>query len=354
MKIGILTHHYVKNYGAFLQMKGMYETLQKVYPNAEVLIVDYVNGKHWRKNILHVLHYRREIDTPYIYSKKIKQLNCFTKYERLLPRTKKVHNADDIKKLGLDLLVLGSDEIWNLKGSGYHSLKFGCGLDGMEIIAYAPSVGAVTDETVIPDEIKSGLMNIKKISGRDVETIRFVKRVVGREAVKMLDPTFLYNFDVDIEKESIQQKPYNYILIYDCKLTDELAKELRHYADEHGYKILGAGDYKKYYDEVTINLTPYEWVSLFRNAEKVVTGTFHGTVFSIKYDRDFICYPTEKNRINKISSLLKDMGLEERLVKVENENEFLRLLDTYTDYNYAHAYIDEKRKQAIEFLREEN
>lgn len=43
MKIGILTHHYVKNYGAFLQMKGMYETLQRLYPEAEVTVVDYVN-----------------------------------------------------------------------------------------------------------------------------------------------------------------------------------------------------------------------------------------------------------------------------------------------------------------------
>lgn len=49
----------------------------------------------------------------------------------------------------------------------------------------------------------------------------------------------------------------------------------------------------------TATLT-YEWVDLFRNAEKVITGTFHGTVFSIKYNKSVLCYPTEKNRINKI------------------------------------------------------
>ena len=46
MKIGILTHHYVKNYGAFLQMKGMYETLQRLYPEAEVTVINYVNTVH--------------------------------------------------------------------------------------------------------------------------------------------------------------------------------------------------------------------------------------------------------------------------------------------------------------------
>lgn len=81
--------------------------------------------------------------------------------------------------------------------------------------------------------------------------------------------------------------------------------------------IIGAGDYKTFYDEGFIDLTPYEWVDLFRNAEKVITGTFHGTVFSIKYNKSVLCYPTEKNRINKIRSLLSDMKIASRLLKVD-------------------------------------
>lgn len=350
MKIGILTHHYVKNYGAFLQMRGLYKTLERLYPEAEILIIDYVRKKHWRKNIIHVLHYRRTIDTPSTYAKKIKQLSVFTKYEKSLPRTEKVRNEKEINALGLDMLVLGSDEIWNLHGSGYHPLKCGYGLEKMNVIAYAPSVGAVTDETMIPKEVQLGISSIKRISGRDIETIKFVKRASGNEAVKMLDPTFLYNFDLDIAKEKIAPKPYKYILVYDCKLTDELVKELRQYADKHGYKILGAGDYKPFYDEVTINLTPFEWVSLFRNAEKVITGTFHGTVFSIKYDRDVVCYPTEKNRINKILSLLTDMRINERLLKVGRESDFVSMLTTEMDYSDVHQYIAQKQKEAEEFL----
>ena len=63
MRIGILTHHYVKNYGAFLQMKGMYETLQRLYPEAEVTVINYVNQKHWRRNILHILCFIRKQKT---------------------------------------------------------------------------------------------------------------------------------------------------------------------------------------------------------------------------------------------------------------------------------------------------
>ena len=222
MKIGILTHHYVKNYGAFLQMKGMYETLQRLYPEAAVTVINYVNQKHWRRNIIHILHFRPGVDTLSTYVEKIRQLRTFTKYERSIPRTRPVKTAKEIIDLKLDLIVLGSDEIWNLCGSGYHPLKFGTGLENQRTIAYAPSVGAVTEETAVPEDVLSGLKHLDRISGRDVESLKFVERACGRKAEKMLDPTFLYNFDTDIERENIKPKPYRYILIYDCKLTEDL------------------------------------------------------------------------------------------------------------------------------------
>lgn len=221
-------------------------------------------------------------------------MQTFTKYEHTIPRTHSVKSAEEIATLKLDLIVLGSDEIWNLCGSGYHPLKFGTGLEEQQTIAYAPSVGAVTEDTEVPAEVASGLKNIDRISGRDTETVKFIERVSGRNAEKMLDPTFLYNFDANIKKDNIQPKPYKYILIYDCKLTPSMVEELKQYAQNNSLKIIGAGDYKTYYDEGFINLSPYEWVDLFRNAEKIITGTFHGTVFSIKYEKPVVCYPTEK------------------------------------------------------------
>ena len=353
MKIGILTHHYVKNYGAYLQMKGLYETLRSVYSDDEVVVVNYVKQKHLTKNLLHILHFRPESDTVSTYLQKVGQMCTFTKYERSLPRTKRVYNAAQLSGLGLDLLILGSDEIWNLCGSGYHPMKFGCGLERMRTIAYAPSVGAVADETPIPEEIKGGLAGISLLSGRDEQTLRFLKRAANRSAVKMLDPTFLYNFDPDLLAEGVRPQPFPYIVIYDCKLTEKMAGELREYAAGRGYKILGAGDYKKYYDMVSINLTPYQWVGLIKYAEKVVTGTFHGTAFSVKYNKDVLCYPTEKNRINKIGSLLSDLRQEDRLLAVGNEAEFIPRLDQSAHYEYANEYIRTKQAQAHQFLRGE-
>jgi len=353
MRIGILTHHYVKNYGAFLQMKALYEVLKEVYPGAEIEIIHYVNKKHWTKNIIHILHFRRGIDTFGTYCSKIKQLFVFSKYEHIFRRTKRVRDAKELMALDLDLFFFGSDEIWSIAGSGYYPMKFGYGLEKIKdrLIAYAPSAGSVTSQTEIPAEVKEGLNSFGKLSARDKETQDFIKRASGRDGVRMLDPTFLYNFDQDIEREQIAPKKDDYILIYDCKLTSGMAEELVQYARANHLKIIGAGDYKKFYDEVTISLTPYEWVSLFRDAKKVVTGTFHGTVFSLKYDKDVVAYPTELNRINKISSLLHDMGQDDRLLKVGNEGAFIERLNSVADYEYTHNYIATKQKEAKDFLK---
>lgn len=350
MKIGIITHHYVKNYGAFLQMKAMYETLKVIYPEADIRVIDFVIEKHMVKNIIHVLHYRRGTDTPSTYVKKIKQLQVFTHYEHSIPRTKKVKNPGEIKRLGLDLIVIGSDEVWNIKGSGYSSVKFGTGLEDCKVIAYAPSVGAVTSNSKYNQEIVSGLNSINKISGRDTETLKFVFRVSNRESELMLDPTFLFNFNAEIEREKIKNVNYPYILIYDCKLTDSMESDLIQYAKDNGFKIIGAGDNKTYYDEACINLSPYEWVNLFRNAVKVITGTFHGTVFSIKYNKPVLCYPTELNRINKIKSLLDQMNLQDRLLSVGGEAKMIPLIEKQMDYEFANTYIEMKKREAFGFL----
>lgn len=110
--------------------------------------------------------------------------------------SKRCFNARQINELAFDCIVVGSDEVWNYRDTkGNAELKFGVGLTCKNLIAYAPSVGAVTEDTKVPAEVASGLKNIDRISGRDTETVKFIERISGRKTEKMLDPTFLYNFD---------------------------------------------------------------------------------------------------------------------------------------------------------------
>lgn len=352
MKIGIITHHYVKNYGAYLQARALMGVLENIEPDADISIVNYIEKKHWYKNIIHILHFRIGKDNVKSYVEKVKQLFMFSKYEHSLKHSKRVYNVKQIEKLGNDVVIIGSDEVWNIHSSGFNSLKFGYGFqENTKLATYAPSAGAVTEETNVLDEVRAGLQNINYLSARDNETKKFVKRAIGKEAQKVLDPTLLYNFDKEIDEQGIEPLPYKYILIYDCKLTKEQILSLKAYAQEKNFKIIGGGDCMEYYDDIKICLTPYEWVSLFRYAEMVVTGTFHGTVFSVKYRKKFLSYPTEKNRINKIKSLLSDMELEERLLAIGEESKFISLLEENIDYCKAYKQIDARKEASIEYLR---
>lgn len=352
MKIGIITHHYVKNYGAYLQARALMGVLESLEPDADISIINYIEKKHWYKNIIHILHFRVGKDNIKSYIEKVKQLFMFSKYEHSLSHSKRAYNVLQIEQLRNDVIIIGSDEVWNIHSSGFNPLKFGYGFSqNTKLATYAPSAGAVTDETVVPDKVIEGLKNIKYLSARDNETKKYVKRAVDKDAQKVLDPTLLYNFDREIDEQGIMPLPYKYILIYDCKLTKEQIQSLKSYALKNDLKIIGGGDCMEYYDDIHISLTPYEWVSLFRNAEMVITGTFHGTVFSIKYRKNFVSYPTEKNRINKIKSLLSDMELEKRLLSLGKEEKLITLLEEYINYDKAYVQIDKRKKESIDFLK---
>ena len=121
-------------------------------------------------------------------------------------------------------------------------------------------------------------------------------------------------------------------------------EEMMDFASEHGFECVEAACWPQGKAE-----RRYAGVCHI-DAEKVITGTFHGTVFSIKYNKSVLCYPTEKNRINKIRSLLSDMKIASRLLEVGCEDDFIPLLDTPMDYTETRNYIAQKIQEADDFL----
>lgn len=356
MKIGILTHHYVKNYGAFLQAKALMETLKKKYPEANIEFVNYVVTYHWLRNVIHTARYRFDKDTPKKYAERIKLLKTHTKFEHQLPIGKRVRTAKDINNLGLDVLIVGSDEVWNFKDYGFGILKYGTGIKVPNLIAYAPSVGAVQKDDEIPEDIIKGLNNFDSIAVRDENSVSIVFRATGKKVNKVVDPVFLYDYEKELKEVGNRVVPNKkYLLIYDCKLTEKFQKSVIAYAKEKGYLIVGAGEHADWYDVLSTNLDPFEWVTLFKNAEFVITGTFHGTAFSVKFFKNFLSFPTETNRINKIRSLLIQLGLEERLA---DETNFEKLLNSEIPYdekrNYLNSLIDNSKKYLYKAIESKN
>ncbi|MGN0181275.1 MAG: polysaccharide pyruvyl transferase family protein [Candidatus Ornithomonoglobus sp.] len=345
MKIGILTHHYINNFGAFLQTYALCEVVKGLYPDAEVYVINYVNKRHFITNTLGWFRvYQKENISGWI--EKIGLPRTFSQARRkYLNMTVPVSDADAINRLGFDTIIVGSDEVWNYADKkAYNPIKFGVGLDCRNLVAYAPSCGQAFSKLLMPEYAREGLKSYKSLSARDSDTYNMLCSL-GFKAKRVVDPTFLTKIPTEPVKV---KKPY--ILFYYCdNLPHEELNEIINYAKENKLALYGAGECNKIYDRNTINLTPFQWNEMFKNANAVVTGTFHGVVFSIINKRDFVCYMSNPSRIAKVNSLLDEFNLSDRKVKNRNTVE---LINTTIDYDKVYRIVDAKREESIRYLRE--
>lgn len=138
MKIGILTHQYINNYGAFLQAWALRKAISELFPEDEVQIIDYVNVKHYIINAGGWFRFYKNRETLKEWFAKVHLPNTFAKarnQEMIL--SKRCFNARQINELAFDCIVVGSDEVWNYRDTkGNAELKFGVGLTCKNLIAY--------------------------------------------------------------------------------------------------------------------------------------------------------------------------------------------------------------------------
>lgn len=348
MKIGILTHQYINNYGAFLQAWALREIIAELFPNDKVQIIDYVNLKHFIINAGGWFRFYKSRETLKDWGEKIGLLRTFAKartQEMIL--SKRCYNARQINELCFDCIVIGSDEVWNYKDTkGNAELKFGVGLTCKNLIAYAPSVGKTVTDEVIPQYVLDGIKKFKYISARDDLTEQLVEQVTGNVPKRVLDPTFLAKFPrADLK---VRKKPY--ILFYYCEnLSENILNQILDYAKEHNLAVYGAGECDRRYSAITVNLTPFEWVEMFRNAEFVFTGTFHGTVFSILNRRQFKVYLTNESRIKKVTALLNELGIMNRTIREDFQFE-LESMRSEINYTKVYEIIEQKRQRSTQYL----
>lgn len=352
-KIGILTHHYIHNYGAFLQGYALQEAVKKLYPNDEVYMIDFVNKKHAVKNTLGWFRYNPNKDSIKSYMQKIKLPRIFKKTQKKYYNlTKRIKNTEDLNNLNFDAIIVGSDEVWHYEDIARHPMKFGYEVKVPKLIAYAPSTGSSNVKEGIPEYVKEGMKNFTGLSARDDNAEELIKNVLGKECTRVLDPTLLYEFPEYSSKFVDYIKSQKYILMYYCdNLPDTIKNEIIEYANKNGYKIFGAGEYKKWFTETFVDINPFEWVEMFRNAQIVFTGTFHGAVFSIKSRKNFYVYLTNPSRIKKVGSLLKQFGIEDRTMNNENVDKIFNNIENNINYEEVYKKIEVEKNRSLDYIK---
>lgn len=336
--IVIVTVYKSNNYGSYLQAKALY-TILKQY-DKDVFFLDFCQRKY------HIIKGIVSSIVKMYGVKRLKRTFQNFQYWRKLPSVtlNEIGNRDDIT------YVLGSDEIWNVKKKGMLYPQFwGVNLKG-KLLSYAVSSNNSKYEDIIESGFHKRLNDFKSIGVRDYTTFETISKLTNNPVSVVLDPTLLFDADFYAKQINKINIPYDYVAAY--TLSDKgYAREieaLRCIFTSKNLKIVSVGIWKYWCDSYIINedFNPYlEYV----DAKYVVTNTFHGTAFAINFEKQFVVF-SQNNQ--KITDLLNQFGLGNRNIFGKSQDEILNILNQKIDYTRIHDIKNEMRRKSITFIED--
>ena len=282
-------------------------------------------------------------------------VKCASLYRKRLKEYKKLvdeFSVIDINDVdSMDCFVLGSDTIWNLNSKyflAHRNEYWGYSFLSKNIITYAGSVANTkADKIKEYPELTDCVQHWSSISVRDYQTKEMISTVTDKDIVEVCDPTLLIPPDWYPESDGPSEEN-DFIFLYLFNELDSVqAEELVSFARENHLKIIqGAGDREySHVDSMSIN-APMQFVANMRRAQYVITDTFHGTLFSTIFEKQFVVLDRGKE---KIADYLIRTHLSDRLVKTDGA--LADILTESIDYSYVESSIEEMRTKGLEFLK---
>lgn len=349
MKIGILTHYNVYNHGAQLQMLAMKSWLENQGHRVTILTYEKnfdFNKDSEKKNSASVSNFDYYVKN-YLLDKglgltlfNIRKVLALKKGIQALPMAPYDHS-------GLDAVIIGSDEVFSID-VGCNTMMYGHGLKS-PAIAYAPAFGRATLQALKDyncyDLIREGLSNMYALSARDVHTQEMIRSLTGREVPLVCDPVILYSGKAFLTPVKPVGKKFLLVYSYSRHMTDpDEIREIRAYAKRRQLITVSLGNYHGWCDRNVV-CDPLQWYSYFREAECVVTDTFHGAVVSMKNHCNLAVFIRPSINAFKMESLLENTGLQHRRLEALTAENLERVLSERIDYEA----VEEKLAEMVRF-----
>lgn len=326
-KACIFTFHNVPNYGAVLQTYALSNYIEKNM-DYHVDVIDFMckgNGEEFKPSEFIKIASKSGNKIVSIYKKVMLSL-CFEKdykskylkFQAFKRRNLSVKPYD--KEYMYDVVIVGSDQIWNPDiTDGFQTEFFGesrlvkCDVK----IAYAASCGDISAFTgVQAAELVERVSQLNYIGVREKCLSEFLLEK-GIKNICTLDPTFLLSSEeYDYMVKDSSQIDNAYVLVYELQKNKEMEKFAFKIAKEKniGVRILvGHVSYLKKKPFEIRDAGPVEFLSLVKDADYIITNSFHGTVFSLIYKKDFNVF-LPKARTSRVVDLLSEIGLMSRII----------------------------------------
>lgn len=366
-KIGIISLYYNnKNYGGQLQAYALTEYISSLGYDAEQVCWKAVTHKKRRKKqfkkIFHYIslayqqQFRRVLEV--ILKEKLHlRRQAFEQFQNNIKHTEKVFIGDEFLKdiKSYKAIVIGSDQVWNI---GWYGTRYF--LDFIPKEKYKFSYAASMPDTNISKAqkkaVREALNDFNAISVREKKTVEFLTELSGREVNHVVDPTLLLDineWNQISDKEIIKEK---YIFCYFLGKDKQYIKEAKVFAKKMNLKIVTLpfinriikediffGNYRLY------DVSPGDFVSLIKNAEYVLTDSFHAVVFSNIYKvKYFVFNRTGLEMSERIITLLDMFETSERFIEADAEIMY-GMKDMPILIN--EQKFEEKKKESLEFLK---
>lgn len=349
MRIGILTFHGADNFGCVLQCMALQNVIKFLLPRSEVEVINYIMPNLAEKRLIipynQLKRIKKEKGRKIAYKRLIENLKTLWGREKRILKFKQFRYrylnisgapfSSGIKLENYDVCIVGSDQVWNMglvksKEDVFFLKMFG---SNVRKISYAASTGHSQFSVGELAWLKENLADIDAVSIREKSAYSSVQSIIKSKLHVCLDPTLLHKAEYwrNIEKKPKAMGNKKYVFMYGlgyafCKEQEKKACEFaREIAERENLIVVHSyyGEYSKRFDKNAKHCYyqgPGEFLWLVDHAEYVVNCSYHGTVFSIIFQKPFYTFSTGGNSA-RMRDLVDTFGINDRYLedKVNNE-----------------------------------
>lgn len=335
MQIKIITIHNIPNFGSIYQAYALQKYLEK--EGCEVEIIDY-NPSYFNKVTTRTL--LGKLMNLRSYARRTKKFRAFIKKNMKLTRDEYKSLGDLTNRLSsADLYIAGGDQLWN----SYHD----CGrddafklsfTDGYKM-SYGTSIGRSNLSENELKSLKNKIMNFKAIAVRESSSVKMLERV-DIHAKHCVDPVLLLKrseYEKFVSKPTIEK----YLLVYLVTPSPLLDKTIEYISKILNLKVVLCSGFSKKCkcDYFIKDLGPEEILSYVIHADFVLSASFHATLFSVLFEKEFATLLPNANTNERIQDFLNWTNFSDRIIESEKDlNEKI----------FDKVIYDENRKKTIE------
>lgn len=362
-KVGIITIHKINNFGAVLQAYALNKYLRD--NGYDVKTIDFctyrvAESRRIYEKSLNIKAILRNA-VAFIYSRKLNsRVSNFDNFiDKNIPLTDNTYYSNTELKAEsdtFDYYICGSDQIWNTHCLNYSpAFVFDFVFDKSKCISYAASMGSETIAEKVKVDFDRNLPKYKSISVRESSIVDLISNISGKFVTHVCDPVFLLDSNewLDIAADKFVSEPYIFFYAVRNGKTEGMRDYVKMISKKHNMPVVVVNrDIREltYKNIKAYNAGPSEFLSYIKNADLIISNSFHAFSFSIILKKKFLIFGDtgEDSTVSRIYSQAKKLGLENRVVD-EKSSQFAKPFDDI-DFSYCDRVISDFIQSSKEFL----